>query len=297
MIKSILLITVGVFMSGCQNSPKEIKSIGIDVQGHRGARSVLPENSLPAFDYALEVGVTTLEMDTVITKDNQVVVYHDLTINPVICRAANGKKPAKDIYVRSLTLEQVKSYDCGSVVNPRFPKQKTIKGTQIPTLDEVFELVKNSKHPAAKNVLFNIEMKSDPRIPKAQPSPAEFAKLVSDIIIKHKMQKRVNLQSFDHRTLIEAHKIAPQIARAALFESRPNDPVKATLEAKSSIFSPYHKWLTEDDVQKLQENGIKVIPWTANTKKEWENLLVLQVDGIVTDDPKALIEYIKKRGL
>lgn len=281
-------------MSACANSPKSTYG-QFDVQGHRGARSVRPENTIPAFDYALEVGVKTLELDTVITKDDVVVVHHDLTINPSICRTKSGKIPKAGIQIRDLTLAEVKSYDCGSVVNPRFPKQQTVPGTQIPTLDELFRFVKSSKHPKAKDVLFNIEMKSNPKTPKTQPGPKEFAKLVIDVIKKNQMQARVNLQSFDHRTLLAAADIESSIPRAALFEERPDDVVAATKDAKSVIFSPNHLWLTEDDVQDLQVNGIKVIPWTANTVKDWEHLIELQVDGIITDDPKALIDYLTRR--
>ena len=278
----------------CQNSPKKMTYNNFDIQGHRGARSVRPENTIPAFDYALQVGVTTLELDTVVTKDNVVVVHHNLTMNRDLCRIANGQKPKKNIYIRNLNLQQVKSYDCGSIANPRFPKQVLQPGTKIPTLEEVFKFVKNSKHPSAKTVLFNIETKSDPSKPKAQPQPETFVKLILDLAQEQQLLHRITIQSFDHRTLIAAHKLQPKVTRAALFEKRPKDILKATQEAKSSIFSPYHKWLTKKDVQLLQKNGIKVIPWTANDETVWKKLIHLQVDGIITDDPGALINYITR---
>lgn len=291
----VLISILSFLFIGCQTGVKKMTYANFDIQGHRGARAVRPENTLAAFDYALSVGVTTLELDTVVTKDNVVVVSHDLTINPIICRTDKGRIPKKDTYIREMSFAELQTYDCGSIKNPRFPKQVPVPGAKIPSLDELFAFVKKSSHPGAKSVLFNIETKSNPSLPKAQPTPKDFVSLIVESAKKHKMMDRISLQSFDHRTLLAMAQLAPDIRRVALFESPPKDILKAVKAARSSVFSPDYHWLTEEDVQEMQENGIKVIPWTANDEEAWERLLTLQVDGIITDDPAALIAYITRR--
>lgn len=267
----------------------------LDVQGHRGARAVLPENTLPAFEYALEMGVDTLELDMGVSKDGVVVVSHDQEINPLICQAQDGEKIAKGLLVHELTLAQIKSFDCGAKVNPRFPKQNPQPGVQIPTLDEVFAMVANSGAANATTVRFNIETKSKEDKPFAQPSPKEFVRAVLKVVDKYELRSRVTLQSFDHRTLLEAKKQAPKLELAALFEEKPKDWISATRAAKADVVSPYFKDINADDVANIQAAGLKVIPWTANRTADWETLLKIKVDGIITDDPEPLLEYLGRR--
>lgn len=267
----------------------------IDVQGHRGARAVLPENTLPAFEYALELGVDTLELDMGVSKDGVVVVSHDQEINPTICQTVDGQNIEEGQLINSLTLAEIKAFDCGSKRNPKFPKQSSKPGVLIPTLEEVFELVTNSKASTASTVRFNIETKSDPKKPQAQPSPAKFVRLVLDVVNKYGMENRVTLQSFDHRTLLEAKKQAPKLELAALFEKKPRNWVAATKAAQADIVSPYHKHIDAKAVKAIHAAGLRVIPWTANRQEEWEHLLELQVDGIITDDPEPLLKFLGRR--
>jgi len=268
----------------------------LEIQGHRGARSVLPENSLPALQHALELGVDTLEFDMGVSKDGVVVVVHDQTINPAICQHQDGSAIEEELWVHQLTLEEIKSFDCGSKLNPRFPRQTLIPGTEIPTLAEVFEMVENSKLANAKTVLFNIETKSDPRKPHAQPTPAKFVEAVLKVVDEFGLRERVCLQSFDHRTLVEAHRQAPEMLRSALFYQRPEDGwVKATRAAKSEIVSPNFKAIDKQDVDAIHEAGLRVIPWTANTDEQWASLIEIGVDGIITDDPEPLLEKLGRR--
>lgn len=264
----------------------------IEVQGHRGARSVLPENTLAAFQYALEAGVDTLELDMGVTNDGVVVVVHDQKINPIICEYKNGEPINDELWIHQLSLQQIKSIDCGSRINPRFPKQKLLPGSTIPTLAEVFQLIKNSPLDNAKTVLFNIETKSNPEIPYAQPMPEDFVKAVLAVVNEYNMVERVCLQSFDHRTLIEAHHQAPQILRSALFEESPANWVLAAQQAKAQIVSPNFQLLDAESVITMQQAGLRVIPWTANTAEQWQSLIDLGVDGIISDDPKALLEFL-----
>lgn len=271
-------------------------SYALEVQGHRGARWVRPENTIPAFEYALQVGVDTLEMDTLVTKDDQIVVYHDPVLNPSICLDGKGKKIKSKIPIRSLTLKELKAYDCGSLVNPRFPNQVAQPKTAIPTLEEVLEWVKKSKYSAAKSVLFNIEAKSDEDHPEFSPSPEEFVKLIIEEIKKQDLLDRVTIQSFDLRCLKIARQLEPKLSLSILIQSRflsTEKAVKLMKEYQVQVFSPNFEWLNAKDVVALHKIGARVIPWTANDKEEWQSLIAMGVDGIITDNPKELLDYIK----
>ena len=264
----------------------------LDIQGHRGARAVWPENSLAAFQYALDIGVNTLEFDMGVSHDGVVVVTHDQHINPTICQYKDGREVPKDLLVHQLNLEQLKEFDCGSRLNPRFKNQQLVPGSEIPTLIEVFELVKNSDLASAKTVLFNIETKSDPNTPAAQPKPEEFVAAVVEVVREYGFENRVTLQSFDHRTLIAAKEIAPELRLAALFEDQPDDWVEAADAAEADIVSPHFKLIDSKSVKTMHEAGLAVIPWTANSKRQWERLIKIGVDGIITDDPEPLLKLL-----
>lgn len=295
MNKIVFLVLTFISIISLRSEAK-IPERKLEVQGHRGARWVRPENTLPAFQYALETGVTTLELDTLVTKDNQVVVSHDPYINPDICLDENGKKITEKVAIRAITLEQLKKYDCGSLVNPRFKEQQIVPKTPMPTLDEVFQLVEKSKLPVAKTVLFNIETKIEEATPDLAPTPDEFVKLVVAVMKNHKMVKRSTLQSFDFRTLKVASQLEPKLALSMLVEFRPKEEgalVKLVKEYKASVLSPHYEWLTAQDVQDMHKLGVKVMPWTPNTAGDWKRLIAIGVDGIITDNPKELIIFLK----
>ena len=267
----------------------------IEVQGHRGARTVLPENTLAAFEYAMQIGVDTLELDLGVTADDVVVVVHDQKINQTLYQYLDGSQIEHSKWLHEMTLDEVKTIDCGAKVNPRFPNQTLRPHSRIPTLDEVFNLVSNSTHPNANTILFNIETKSDPRNPKAQPEPKRFVELIMAQINKYNFGARTTIQSFDHRTLRAAKEFAPEIQLSALFDSAPTDWVNAAKEAMADIVSPNYKVIDQDSVTKMQAAGLKVIPWTANTEQDWLRLVEFGVDGIISDDPKSLIEFLSSQ--
>ena len=266
----------------------------INVQGHRGARAVLPENSLPALKYALELGVDTLEFDMGVTKDGVVVVVHDHQVNPAICQYKDGSAVEKELWIHQLTLAQIKKFDCGSKRNPRFDKQTLVPNTEIPTLAEVFEMVLNSGHANAKTVQFNIEPKSVPEKPHAQPAADEFVAAVLKVVAQYKLEPRVTLQSFDPAILIAAKSSTAGLRLALLLERKPDSWVAAAESVGADIISPYYKLLSERDVKEIQDAGLAVIPWTANSKRQWSRLIQLGVDGIITDDPEALLKYLER---
>ena len=269
----ILLMTVNVF------SAEKIL-----VHGHRGARAVLPENTLPAFEYAIRAGVDVLELDLAVTKDDVLVVSHDPILNPVICTAVPESTP-----IRNLTLKELQQFDCGAQTNPQFPKQKAVPGTKIPTLDQVLEMAKGSR------VEFNIETKIFPKYPHLTPSPIEFAELVLRALKKHGVEKRTILQSFDFRTLQAMKKMDSSIRLSALYQGEPRSFVEIAKDAGAGIVSPHHSLVTPEQVEAAHTAGLQVVPWTANTPAEWKPLIQAGVDAIITDDPAELISFLRQQ--
>jgi glycerophosphoryl diester phosphodiesterase len=274
-----------------------IVNAAIEVHGHRGARARLPENTLPAFEYALQLGVDVIELDMSVTKDKHIVISHDPHINKDLCLNFDGSPLANSPLIYSLTLAEVKKFDCGSLKNIRFPKQEPRPKTPIPSLEEVFEWIKKSPLPQAKTIRFNLETKILEENPDDTVAPKEFVDLFLKTVRKYQMEDRVILQSFDFRSLQELAKSGSQIPRAALTNKKLGNSVDIFKNTRSQILSPLHYFVNPSYVQRLHDVGAKVIPWTANTESEWHRLLKSEVDGIITDDPEALIQYLKKRGL
>jgi len=257
------------------------------VHGHRGARARRPENTLPAFTYAIAQGVDALEMDMAVTKDNVIVISHDPILEPPVCTG-----PAPSAIIHRLTLREVRQWDCGAVQNPRFPTQQTVPGTRMPTLDEVLQLAPRGSFD------FNIETKSFPDHPEYTPEPAEFSRMVLEHVRRHHLEKRVILQSFDFRTLVAMRKLAPGIRLSALTEHDPRPfPAIAADAANAEIVSPEFHLVTREKVAAAHAARLQVLPWTANTPADWDALIAARVDGIITDDPAALIAYLRRRGL
>jgi glycerophosphoryl diester phosphodiesterase len=258
---------------------------GVLVHGHRGARAVLPENTLPAFEYAIAAGVDVLELDLAVTKDNVLVVSHDPHVNPVICKDA-----PPDLAIRQLTLAELRRFDCGALQNPAFPKQKPVPGTRIPTLDEVLALAPRGKFD------FNIETKIFAKHPELTPSPEEFARLLLDAVKKRNLVPRVIVQSFDFRTLHAMKKLNGSIRLSALYEGpEPKSFVEIAREAGARIVSPRYNLVTKAEVEAAHRAKLQVVPWTANTREDWQRLLDCGVDAIISDDPAELIAFLKKK--
>jgi len=258
----------------------------VQVHGHRGARAVLPENTMAAFEYAIDRGVDAIEMDVVVTKDDVPVISHDPITNPMICSSPDGRRA----YIRMLTFAELRNWDCGSLVNPQFPKQTPVPGARIPSLDEVLALADRG------SFLFNIEVKMCR--PEIDPAPGRVAKLVLESIDRRKLRRRVIVQSFDFRVLLAMRAVAPDIRRAALYEDpRLGDFVSVARTAGAGVIAPHKKMVTTAQVAAAHDENMPVIPWTANTPEEWDALIACGVDGIITDDPAALISYLEQKGL
>jgi glycerophosphoryl diester phosphodiesterase len=268
-----------------------------DVQGHRGARGLLPENSIPGFLLALDTGVTTIELDVVITKDKQVVVSHEPWISNAICLDSSGRaiqaKDEKRINIYKLTYEQVKQFDCGSLGNNNFPQQQKIPTTK-PLLRDVIAAVENRiKSYATYEVDYNIEIKSTIEGDKKfHPPVEEFSDLVYKLIDEYLPLERVVVQSFDFRVLKYWNTKYPQVRLSALVEN--NKSIESNLNAlgfKPQVYSPYFKLLSRDKVKYLHSQKIRVIPWTVNEVSDMLSLKGMGVDGFITDYPDRARKY------
>jgi glycerophosphoryl diester phosphodiesterase len=296
-----------------------MKSTFFDLQGHRGARGLLPENTLPAYQAAWRIGVSTLELDVGISSDGVVVVSHDRALNPEITRDAQGQWIAAPLLVNALPLKTLQSFDVGRI-NPasayaqRFAQQTPLDGTRMPTLAQVFETFQSTA------LHFNIETKISPDHPYDTVSPQVFVDRLLAVVHAHGMAQRVIVQSFDWRTLALVQQLAPGVRTACLTAQQPwtdnisPQPGRARwtslLNAKDypdvpslvkaaggSIWSPYFGDLTVALVTRAQSLGLQVIPWTVNTAAELHNVIAMGVDGLISDYPDLAVATLNQKGM
>lgn len=267
---------------------------GFDWQGHRGCRGLLPENSIPAFLHALDFPeVITLELDLAVSKDKQLIVSHEPWFNPAICRKPNGDSitvnEAEKFLLYNLSAAEIKEFDCGSYGNSRFPQQERMK-TWKPTLREVVEAVR--RHPSGRGagIRWNIEIKSQADWDGIRHPPVEeFASLVIAELRALDIDHHCTVQSFDKRALQAMHRQAPDIALALLIENILGfDSNIKELGFKPAAYSPYFQLVSKKLVRKCHKNGIQLIPWTVNDVKSMRGLILLGVDGIITDYPDLI---------
>jgi len=297
-----------------------VSAAAFDLQGHRGTRGLAPENTLAAFRTAVDLGVTTLETDLAVTKDDVLVISHDPTLNPDLVRGPDGKWIDAGPPIRSLTLAELKRYDIGRL-NPaakyaqQFPEQKPVDGERFPTLAEFFAA-------AGPDVRFNIEIKTDPTKPDLTVDPVRFAQLAVKAIRLGKAGGRSTIQSFDWRGLIEARRLTPEIATGCLsIESNGMDTVgrasgrpspwlagldlaahggsvpRLAKEAGCAVWSPFWRNVTAENIKEAQALGLKVLPWTVNNPAEMAHLIDMGVDGLITDYPNRALPVLAAKGL
>lgn len=296
-----------------------------DLQGHRGARGLMPENTLAGFAHALTLGVTTLELDLGISRDGQVVISHDSRLSPALTRDPNGKwLTAPGPAINSLTLEELNRYDVGrldpgSDYARRFPEQRAVDGERIPTLAQVLALAPRSGN---RQVHLNIETKLSPLAPHMTPDPGEFAKRVVDQVRGAGAAGRVTVQSFDWRTLHLVQSLAPEIKTSYLTAEqqwldniqagRPGispwtagmdvDNYRGSIprmikQAGGDIWSPYFRDLDSAALEEAKALGLRVIVWTVNDIPDMKKLISLGVDGIISDYPDRLREVTRQLGV
>ncbi|RYF66385.1 MAG: glycerophosphodiester phosphodiesterase [Comamonadaceae bacterium] len=292
-----------------------------DLQGHRGARGLAPENTLAAFERAMEIGVSTLELDIALTTDGVPVIVHDPALNPAITRDAGGAfLRATGPAVHTLTLAQLQTYDVGrldptSKYGQPFASQAARDGQRIPALRDLFALTRNA---GAKDLRFNIEAKTDPTAPASTAPVEAIVRAILDEVQRAGLNERVTLQSFDWRAQAIAAPLAPALSRAWLTSPRTlRDPrwtrglrvedvggsVPRLVKAAAAdgrgpaIWSPAFAELTAAQVSEAQGLGLQVIPWTVNQPVDLARVMDLGVDGIITDYPDRLRALMRERGM
>jgi glycerophosphoryl diester phosphodiesterase len=305
-----------------------------DIQAHRGGLGLRSESTLSSFGNAIRLGVTTLELDLQITEDGQAVVTHDRRVTASKCAdtapatPGDPEFPYVGKYVNTLTLAQVKTLDCGSKKLADFPDAVLSPGSRMPTLREVFDLVKRYK---ADDVKLNIETKVEAGAPNETAPREQFVQVAAREIKAAGFEKRVSVQSFDWGALIRMRQVAPKLPIVALtnfdflqvgqpgkspwlggldIDDFGGDPIRAIKSFKADVFSPVHgfpqmgkvtdpgykPYVTKDMVRDAHRNGIKVVPWTIDDQPTMNKLIDDGVDGIITDYPDRLRDVTKKRG-
>ncbi len=263
----------------------------LDLQGHRGCRGLMPENTIPAMIKAIDLGVTTLEMDVVISKDNQVVVSHDSYFNSLFCLTPEGneipKEKEKEYNLFKMDYREIRQYDVGTKTYPAFSHQQKMK-TYRPLLGELIDSVEEYTHAHKLEALqYNIEIKSSESTDGIfHPKPEEFVKLVMDVLKDKGICDRVTIQSFDERPLQLLHATYPEMQISWLVAnlSSVNSNFKK-LGFSPDIYSPYYKMVRKRSVKKCHKQNVKIIPWTVNDQKKMKKLIKIGVDGLITDYP------------
>lgn len=334
------LLATTVLLAGC-STPTPVGPVslptGFDLQGHRGARDARPENTLPAFAYALAVGVTTLEMDMVITGDGVPVIHHSHKLATYMARNPWGRFLTVDEQpdIRHMTLSDLKKFDLSSM-DPHAPSgyyeshgrtQKSVPGTQLATLEEVFALVEDWGN---DDVFLSIEAKSAPYpVNPSNPTPEVWVEKFYDLVTDYGLQDRVMLQSFDWRILREMKKVDPRIATVALTANHPEwnlegdegdyqwrdrgaaspwmggldlrdydgDPVKAAHVIGADVFSPHFSEVTPEVVRESHTLGMRLVPFTVNDPAQMRSLIEMGVDGLITDRPSTLRDVMSDLGM
>jgi glycerophosphoryl diester phosphodiesterase len=296
-----------------------------DLEGHRGARGYRPENTLPAFAFALSTGVDTLELDTGITKDGAVVISHNRRLDPAITKGPDGAYlPAPGPAIHELSLAELRRYDVGAIrpgsdYARQFPDQQPVPGTTLPLLAELARLVEKSGN---AHVRFNIETKLSPLAPEDSVDPETFATMLVEVVLTAGIADRTMIQSFDWRTLKVVQRIAPRIPTVCLtFERGAEDTIQrgrpgpspwtAGLDvddfggsvprlvkaAGCPIWSPFFRDVTDGALAEAKSLGLQTVVWTVDAPADMDALIERGVDGIITDYPDRLREAMARHGL
>lgn len=291
---SIALAGLALF-AGCKSSEslsqQNAPLPAFDTEGHRGSRGLMPENTVPAMIKAIDLGVTTIEMDCHVTKDRQVVVTHDPHINPLYARTPAGedftKEESKQYAIYQMNYDDVRRFDTGSKPYALYPRQQKMEA-HIPLLSELIDSVQTYlKANNLPQVFYNIEIKSkEGKDNELHPEPATFAKLVVEVLEQKKITPWVIIQSFDMRALQELHRQQPHIRTSLLINNEQSvEENLRQLGFTPDVYSPHAKLVTKELVRQCHDRQIKVIPWTVNTAEGIAEMKALGVDGVISDYP------------
>jgi glycerophosphoryl diester phosphodiesterase len=329
------LLGAGLVAMGSPALAEPAKGKGFDVQAHRGGLGLVVESTVPAFANALELGVSTLELDVQITEDGHAVVTHDRRISDRKCQdtapavAGDPEYPYVGKYINTLSLKQVRTMDCGSRTLAEFPGQRAAPGAKMPLLREVFELVHRHR---AHGVKLNIETKVEAGAPHETAPREQFVQVTAKEVRRARMLRQVTIQSFDWGALMRMREVEPKLPLVALtnydflqtgqpgrspwlggidIDDFGGDPLKAVRSFGAGAFSPVHgfpqngkvtdpgyrPYVTADMVERAHRMGLKVIPWTVDDEPTLGKLIDDGVDGIITDHPDRLRAVMAGRGM
>ncbi len=294
-MKSIAFVMAALLLTQCKVIKDVKMPTDFDTQGHRGARGLLPENTIPAFKLALELGVNTLELDVVTTKDDHVLVSHEPWMNHEIASDLEGnridKSKEKEYNIFKMTLEEVKKYDVGLQDHPRFPVQKKIAIAK-PSLKETVKACDAYAQELNRELpWYNIEIKRREGMDgEFHPDYKKFVDLVIQDIIELNIKDRSSVQCFDLNVLRYLNEQYPDHKQVFLVQNMKSITKNIQeLGYLPDIYSPYFKLINEGTVNFCKQNGIKLICWTVNEEKHMKMLLSLGVDGIISDYPDRLM--------
>jgi glycerophosphoryl diester phosphodiesterase len=330
-------------MAACGDSPATSRTPALaadaprtfDLEAHRGGAGLTVESTLAAFGRALDLGVTTLELDTQITRDGQAVVTHDPQVDGRKCRDTRPAAPGDPAYpyvgkyVNTLTVAQVRTLDCGSRTLAAFPGQKASPGARMPLLSEVFALAKARSAGSAR---FNIETKVSADSPSETATPEQFVQVLAADVKAAGVGDRVSIESFDWSSLMRMRKVAPDVPLVALTDRKNlqvgqpgpspwlggldiddfgGDVVKAAHSFGAHAVSPVHgspssstvddpsyrPYVTAAMVRSAHQLGMTVIPWTVDDEATMSALVADGVDGLITNYPDRLRRVLREQGV
>jgi glycerophosphoryl diester phosphodiesterase len=299
MKRTTILVVVASGLMACSSVKQATTSTqnGLDKQGHRGSRGLMPENTIPAMLKALDLGVTTLEMDVVISKDNKVVVSHDVYFHQNITTTPEGKTltkaEAEKRLLYTMPYDSIRKYDVGLKAHPDFPRQQKM-AVHKPLLADLLVASEAYAKEKGRTVFYNIEIKSKRENDgKKHPVIEEFVDLAMAVINANGTASRTTIQSFDPRALQVMHRKYPNVITSLLIEGndkRTLDEQLQQLGFTPSVLSPHYSLVTPALIEQCHQKSMRVIPWTANSLEEMQRLIGLKVDGIITDYPDLFLQ-------
>ena len=275
-----------------------------DSQGHRGARGLFPENTIPSFTEALNHGMTTLELDTTLTKDGRLIVHHDTQTNPSICLSAL-QEPIESQPIRQLTADYLGTLECGLLPQERFPEQQQLAGAHPLPLDDLLQQIEEIGAEKGLQPQYNIELKFPKDVPAEDVSQAVDRVLM--VLKDTGLAQRSTIQSFHLPALELVHQRAPQQQLSALFYTTRKLYIKQRLgmrghqrscinkavELDAGTVSPHYSLVDRTFIKQAHEANLKVVPWTVNETATMNKLIKLGVDGLISDYPDRLAAALK----
>lgn len=279
-----------------------------DIQAHRGGMGLTVENTIPAFEKALRIGVTTLEFDVQITKDGHAVVAHDRDPQPGACLDTEPAFPgdpmfpyvSDEVFIIDLTLAQVRTIDYGTLRNPRFPEQEVVPGARIPLLTDVFDLVRRT----SDDVRLNLELKIEAELIERTAPREVFVEVIVPLVVEAGLVDRLTIESFDWGALQLVRQAEPRLGVIPLADARhfgeqeralpwwgglefggAEGFIAAARELGAVAISPQHDLVTSELVAEAHAAGLRVVPWTVDDPERLRELIGLGVDGVITNRP------------